>query len=119
MELKAKEFWNRLDKRLPEKMSLKVFCSETNTVYRTITQQRTRETLPDIKDICAFSSYLGISLDELVYGKTSAVPVYPPRVQAIADKLMKVSPVDLDSVERMVTLMSEEKRIMSSVQSAT
>jgi transcriptional regulator with XRE-family HTH domain len=127
MEINVTRFWYYFDTLLLESKytNLKQLCAEANCRYRTITQQRTRKTLPDIVDICKFAKAFGVSLDNLVYGndrKTSIDDaVYKklfddPQKKRILMLLANAEDSILGPVETL--LASQQKTDIPSAQSA-
>ncbi len=67
----ARLFWERLDNiRELQGLSLTDLCTTSpGLVYRTLTQQRTRNILPNVETLVLLARALDVSLDYLVLGK--------------------------------------------------
>jgi len=77
MEIDAKKFWARFDELKQEKglTILKICELDPSLVYKTITQQRTREILPNIGALVSIAEVFNVTVDFLVTGKDSDNPV--------------------------------------------
>jgi len=76
MEIDAKKFWARFDELKQEKglTILKICELDPSLVYKTITQQRTREILPNIGALVSIAEVFNVTVDFLVTGKDSDNP---------------------------------------------
>ena len=70
----ARLFWNRFDElRNSLDLSLTQLCEmEPGLVYRTLTQQRTRNILPNVETLALLAGVLETSIDFLISGKETS-----------------------------------------------
>lgn len=67
-------FWDRIDelRNLLELTLMQVCENEPRLVYRTLTQQRTRNILPNVETLALLAKALDTSIDYLVSGEENA-----------------------------------------------
>lgn len=115
----ANKFWSRFDKiRLNKDLSISQVCNlNKGLVYRTITQQRTRNILPNVETLVMLSESLEISLDYLITGEEYKNPFYQElennlEAKELCCKLLKCNKHQLDLINSMINswaLVEEEQ----------
>ena len=109
-ELEVMRFWERFDNYIAKKGdNLTSFTEKTGIKYKTLSMQRMRHSLPNLEQALIMAKYLGISVNELMSGKTDST-AYPKRIQRIIDKCMSAGETDLEIVERVLRIDSEGEK---------
>ena len=105
----GRQFWLYVDGLIAMRgLSLGDFCKQADINYNTVSYQRVRRALPKIEQLLSMSKVLGLSVEELVYGKkTKETPIeFTPRVMNIATRCMTANEEDLTLVERILRIDS-------------
>lgn len=100
-------FWNRVDllRKNSEIRTLKDLATATGIKEKKFKDQRSNQSLPKALDLLAIAKTYNVSMEFLLTGEAEAS--YPPRIKKIADKLCKISDLDLYVIERNVELAPE------------
>lgn len=105
----ARLFWDRFDElRNTLKLTLTQVCEkEPGLVYRTLTQQRTRNILPNVETLVLLAGVLETSIDYLISGKETTDPLTTllqsnPTIKHIAFRLTKCDTQQLHCVNSLL-----------------
>ena len=88
---------------------MKELSEITEINYRRINDQRTNLSIPKAIDLLNLSMCLDTSIEFLLTGKEKNNSNYPTTIKKIADKLSKVSKLNLLSIENIVDNLPEEE----------
>lgn len=113
MNIDKSKFWERVNALLSQKnASLRGMCKQIGLPYSTLTNQISNIIIPPkLEQIVDMAEYLGITLDELIYGDTKTIYYSPeaqaveksPRLQRIINVLQR-APEKLDALETFLDI---------------
>jgi len=103
-------FWNRVDllRKNSKIKTLKDLAKATGIKEKKFKDQRSNQSLPKALDLLAIAKAYDVSIEFLLTGEVEAS--YPPRIKRIADKLCKISELDLYVIERNVELLPVQEK---------
>ncbi|MCH3916039.1 MAG: hypothetical protein LKE40_00840 [Spirochaetia bacterium] len=100
----GKYFWQRVDELIEGRYSVQDLCKICNLNYRTIRNQRSTETVPDIWHVYLIALLLDTSMDYLYYGDSTLAD---PEVKYLAKKLSEMTPLQLAKARRRIEVLSQ------------